>query len=128
MEAKGVPVNDEAKALIHLRQAAEGGLDTAQAELATWLANGRQVKRDPEEAFAWFTKAARQGNVLAQNRLARMYEQGFGVERDVVRAGAWHILARRAGFTDSAMDTRFAAMSDIDRKRALDVAKRLSGG
>lgn len=127
-DARGVTVNDEAKALVHLRFAAQGGLDTAQVELGTWLANGRVTDADPKEAFGWFARAASQGNVLAQNRLARMYATGFGVEKSDVLAGAWHILARRAGLADSEMDARFAAFSDIDQKRALEAAKRLEGG
>ncbi len=127
-EAKGVAANDDAKALVYLRKAAREGLDTAQLDLGTWLANGRATKADPREAFLWFARAAGQGNVLAQNRLARMYDAGFGVERNPVLAGAWHIMAKRAGLADTAMDRRFAAMSDIDRQRALEAAKRLGGG
>ena len=126
--ARGVAINDDAKALDYLRKAAQGGLDTAQLDLGTWLANGRSTTADPRAAFLWFARAAGQGNVLAQNRLARMYDAGFGVKRDPVLAGAWHIIAKRAGLADTAMDRRFAAMSDIDRERALETAKRLGGG
>jgi TPR repeat protein len=127
-EARGVTVNDEEKALVHLRAAAERGLDTAQVELGSWLANRTGEDADARQAFSWFARAASQGNVLAQNRLARMYAAGYGVQQSDVMAGAWHVLARRAGLADSAMDARFAALSDIDRKRALEAAKRLGGG
>lgn len=127
-EARGVAVNDEEKALVHLRAAAELGLDSAQVELGSWLANRPGEDGDAKQAFSWFARAASQGNVLAQNRLARMYAAGYGVEQNGVMAGAWHVLARRAGLADSAMDARFAALSDIDRKRALEAAKRLGGG
>ncbi len=127
-EAKGVATNDDAKALAYLQKAARGGLDTAQLDLGTWLANGRATKADPRAAFLWFARAAGQGNVVAQNRLARMYDAGFGVKRNPILAGAWHIMAKRAGLADTAMDRRFAALSDIDRERALEAAKRLGGG
>ena len=125
-EAKGVAVNDEAKALFHLREAARGGLDTAQAELGIWLANGRGAKKDEKAALGWFRRAAAKGNVVAQNRLARMHALGLGTARDMIKAGAWHVIARRAGFTDTDMDRRFDALSEIDKKRAIEAANQIT--
>ncbi len=125
-EAKGVQFNDDEKALKWLRLAAQGGLDTAQVELGIWLANGRAGPKDPKNAFRWFSRAAVRGNVIAQNRLARMHALGFGTKKNMILAGAWHIVSRRAGFSDSDMDRRFQSLSDIDKKRALETANRLS--
>lgn len=133
-EAKGVPFNDELKALNWLRASAKGGFDTAQVELGIWLANGRgtgtsdkpQGKKDPILARYWFAKAAAQGNVIAQNRLARLHAFGIGTKPDMITAGAWHILSRRAGFSDSELDRMFQAQSEIDKKRTLEAANQLS--
>lgn len=125
-EAKGVLVNDELLARKWLEKSARAGFDSAQVDLAIWLANGRGGKQDLEQALFWFGKAATGGNVVAQNRLARMYAFGTGVPADPIRAGAWHILARRAGFADTEMDRRFQSLSEINRKRALEAANQLA--
>ena len=125
-EARGVTYNDDKTAREWLQKSAQGGFDTAEVEYAIWLANGRGGKQDIKEARFWFLKAASKGNVIAQNRLAHIYANGAGVERDAIKASAWHILARRAGFSDSKMDRFFQALSEIDKKRAIEAANQLS--
>jgi len=82
--------------------------------------------RDEKSALNWFKRAAAQKNIVAQNRLARMYYYGVGTKADIVKAGAWHVLARRAGFSDSQMDQHFSKLKDIDKRRAIELANRLS--
>ncbi|MFD0915147.1 tetratricopeptide repeat protein [Pseudahrensia aquimaris] len=125
-EAQGVTVNNEVLARQWLSKAAQAGMPIAQLEYGIWLANGRGGAKDEKEALQWFGRAARQRNVVAQNRLARMYAFGIGTTPDVVKAGAWHVVARRAGHTDVQLDRRFADMSPLDRKRAIDLANRLT--
>lgn len=125
-EAKGVNVNDDVKAREWLMKAAKGGYDTAQVEMGIWTANGRGGPKDEKQALMWFSRAAARGNSIAQNRLARMYAFGVGTETDIIKAGAWHVVARRAGFSDSDMDRRFAALPEIDKKRAIELANRLA--
>lgn len=125
-EARGVPVNDDKKARDWLSKSAKSGYDTAQVELGIWLANGRGGEKNEKRALFWFGRAAAKGNVIAQNRLARMYSFGVGTNVDDVKAGAWHVMARRAGFSDSAMDRRFEALSKINKQRAIELANRLA--
>ncbi len=126
-EAKGINFNDDKKARVWMARAAENGFDTAQVEYAIWLINGRGGPVDKTRALYWFQRAAAQGNTIAQNRLSRMYAFGIGTKVDLVRAAAWHVVTRRAGFSDSEMDRTFAALENIDKKRALELANRLVG-
>jgi len=125
-EAQGVTVNDDKKAREWLAKSAKNGFDSAQVEYGIWLSNGRGGSRDEKSALNWFKRAAAQKNIVAQNRLARMYYYGVGTKADIVKAGAWHVLARRAGFSDSQMDQHFSKLKDIDKRRAIELANRLS--
>lgn len=125
-EAKGVPYSDDEQARDWLRKSALGGLDSAQVEYGVWLANGRGGKADKTKARFWFIRAAMQGNILAQNRLARIYAFADPKNPDLVRAGAWHIISRRAGLNDTDLDRLFQSLPDIDKKRAIEAANRLT--
>jgi localization factor PodJL len=80
-----------------LRAAAAAGDPAAQFELASRLADGRAMTRDPHAAFLWFDRAAAQGLVPAQYRLGGLYEKGVGVARDAPLAQAWYKKAADAG-------------------------------
>jgi len=80
-----------------LRAAAGAGDPPAQFELASRLADGRGVARDPHAAFLWFDRAAAQGLAPAQYRLGSFYEKGVGVTRDAALATAWYKKAAEAG-------------------------------
>ncbi|MEO1398426.1 MAG: tetratricopeptide repeat protein, partial [Pseudomonadota bacterium] len=125
-EARGVPHNDLEEAARWMTKAAQGGFDTAQVELAIWLASGKGVEKNEAAAFEWFSRAAISGNAIAQNRLAHMLVKGIGTRRDPIRAGAWHIISRRSGFNDSRMEVIFSRFKDIDKRRALEAANQLS--
>ena len=125
-DARGVASNDDKKARFWLEKSANNGFDSAQVELGIWNANGRGGVKSEQRALFWFARAAAKGNVIAQNRLARMYSFGIGTKADDVRAGAWHVVARRAGFSDSVMDRRFAVLSKINKQRAIELANRLT--
>lgn len=102
--------------------AAIGGFDTAQLELAIWMAIGKGGPKDEKAALNWFVLSSNQGNVIAQNRLARMHAFGLGTDRDLLKASAWHILARRAGKSDGELDEIFRNLSSKDQKRAIKIA------
>ncbi len=115
---------EDGKAQEWLLKAAKAGVDTAQVELAIWLANGTAGIKDEKNAFAWMSRAAFSGNIIARNRLAKMYAEGVGTRPDPVEAAKWHILAQRAGLNDSWLDDY---INSIDRKllaEALDKANR----
>jgi len=80
-----------------LRDAAAAGEPAAQYELASRLAEGRTVPRDPHAASQWFERAAQQGLAPAQYRLGALYEKGVGVTRDVAIAKSWYKKAADAG-------------------------------
>jgi localization factor PodJL len=80
-----------------LRAAAAAGDPAAQYELASRLADGRAMTRDPHAAFLWLDRAAAQGLAPAQYRLGSFYEKGVGVARDTVLATAWYKKAAEAG-------------------------------
>ena len=80
-----------------LRDAAAGGNPAAEFELATRLADGRGLTRDPRAASQWFERAAQQGLAPAQYRLGSMYEKGIGVARDATIARSWYKKAADAG-------------------------------
>ena len=80
-----------------LRAAAAAGDPAAQFELASRLADGRTMARDPHAAFLWFDRAAAQGLAPAQYRLGSFYEKGVGTARDAQLAMAWYKKAAEAG-------------------------------
>lgn len=122
----GMAAANEKEARQWLTRAALSNFGIAQVELGIWLANGRGGDARPKEALSWFERAAAKGNVVAQNRLARMHAWGVGTPVDPVRAGAWHVITKRQGFKDPEMDRRFEEYSEIDRKRAIELANRVS--
>ncbi len=119
---KGVLHKDIARARKWMTLAAINGYDSAQVELAIWMAIGKGGPKDEKAALSWFRMAAGQGNVIGQNRLARMYAFGIGVERNIVIASKWHILARRAGKNDRELEKLFRSLAVEDQKKAIKAA------
>ncbi len=85
----GTPV-DYAKAVDCFREAADKSDDWAQYNLGCRLLDGRGVGRDPDTAFALFTKAVAQGHMKSLNMLGRCYENGWGCVRDMAEAVRWY--------------------------------------
>lgn len=92
----GTPI-DYAKAVECYRDAAEKSHDWAQYNLGCRLLDGRDVGRDPDSAFAAFTKAVAQGHVKSLNMLGRCYENGWGCRQDVAEAALWYRRSAEAG-------------------------------
>lgn len=122
--AGGAPL-DNTKALAALLAAAKGGLDTAQLDLATALADGTLAPRDYKAAFVWMKAAAERGNIIAALRLAKLYYFGLGVEGDTVAAAAWYVKAKRAGLTDDALEDMLDGLTDEERATAISRANTL---
>ncbi len=78
-----VPADLPAGAPSALVRAAENGDGAAVYELASRLAEGRTMPREPALAAKLFEKAAQAGIAPAQFRLGNMYEKGIGVARDL---------------------------------------------
>ena len=87
MKRKGQgTTRDPQGAMQYLKEAADAGLPTAQADLADMLLNGEAGAPDPESAMQWLEAAAKAHHPIAEFRLAEIYERGQIVPRDVARA------------------------------------------
>jgi TPR repeat protein len=125
-EARGVLINDDAKARSWLMKSARNGYAKAQFELGVWLANGRGGKTDSAAALLWITRAASQGNVVAQNRLARIYAFSDDDKKNLIKAGTWHIVSQRSGYKDSELDRVIRSLPEVDINSAVEAANRVS--
>jgi TPR repeat protein len=81
--------NDDAKALLWFRKAADQGNANAQLNLGTMYLTGRGVPKDDAMALSWFRKAAEQGIASAQFQVGNSYLLGRGVARDEAMAMTW---------------------------------------
>jgi len=87
MKRKGQgTTRDPQGAMQYLKEAADAGLPTAQADLADMLLNGEAGAPDPVSAMQWLEAAAKAHHPIAEFRLAEIYERGQIVPRDVARA------------------------------------------
>ena len=87
---------DYATALREFREAADGGLDLAQYNLAIMYFTGRGVDQDYEEAFRWTLAAAEQGHLNAQFNLGALYYTGAGTAVDLKQSFEWYLKAAEA--------------------------------
>jgi len=76
---------------------AEGGDPEAMTNIGVLYNLGLGVKRDDQEAAAWYGKAAQLGFALAQFDLANLYYDGQGVDRDRKQAARWYTAAAKGG-------------------------------
>lgn len=123
---KGFPEME--KAQNWMLKAAKAGIDTAQVELAIWLANGKAGIKEPEIAFKWMKRAAIGGNVIGQNRIAKMLMQGVGTKVNVIEGAKWHFIARRAGLNDQWLDEIIGSLKEAELAKALQGANRWPAG
>ena len=65
-----------------LQKAAKSGQPAAQFYLATHYQQGRDVAKDPKQAFTWFKAAADQGITAAQLNVGRMLVDGTGTSKN----------------------------------------------
>jgi len=84
---------DTAKAIKHLRIAADVGHAEAQFALAVECDNAEDGHADPETAARYFKLAADRGHVDAQFNAAICYETGSGVDADPAMAAHYYKLA-----------------------------------
>lgn len=125
-QLKGYPEME--KAQNWMLKAAKAGIDTAQVELAIWLANGKAGIKEPEIAFQWMKRAAMGGNVIGQNRIAKMLVQGVGTKVDIIEGVKWHFIARRAGLNDQWLDEITSTLDQDQLSKALRAANRWPAG
>lgn len=99
-----------------LAAAAGAGQANAQFELASRLADGRGMARDPEQARQWFEKAALQKLAPAEFRLGAINERGIGVERDLKRAHDFYLRAANAGNVRAMHNLAVLSAEGVDGK------------
>ena len=83
--------------IAQLQQAAQSGQAVAQFFLGNHYKVGQGVRRDLDQAFAWFKKAADQGIPSAQLNVGQMYASGLGVRKDLNAAKNYFMKAARMG-------------------------------
>lgn len=72
---------------------AQAGDANSQYTLGVMYNIGRNISKDSNEAFKWFSKAAEQGNAKAQYELGQMYENGSAAAQDYNLAFQWYAKA-----------------------------------
>lgn len=120
----GLPQEKRDAAKDWLLRAAKAGYDTAEFDMAVWLINGIEFKKNYEEGFNWMLRAAATGNVAAQNKLAYLYIQGIGTKQDMNEAAKWYVLSRRAGREDSKLEQYYQGLTEQQQKAAIEAANR----
>ena len=90
-------IEQEEKAVVFLKPAAEQGNVKAQAYLALCYYLGKGVDKNDTEAARWFKAAAENGDVVAQEYLAKCYVRGLGVEQSYSNGAKWFRKAAEQG-------------------------------
>lgn len=98
---QGTP-RDPQGALEYLKEAADAGLPTAEADLADMYLRGEAGPPEPESALPWLEAAAKANHPIAEFQLAELYERGKVVARDVARAEALYAAAAERGVPHAA--------------------------
>jgi TPR repeat protein len=93
---------DPQGAMQYLKEAADAGLPTAEADLADMYLKGEAGAPDPESALPWLEAAAKANHPMAQFQLAELYERGQVVPRDVAKAEELYAEAAARGVPHAA--------------------------
>ena len=126
-EGTGVP-KDVDKAVRLLQAASLAGNVDAEVEYAIALFNGTGTPKNEAAAVALLRKAARQNSPIAQNRLARVLVSGLGAPVDKIEGLKWHVVAKTAGKGDPSLDEALAGLSEEDRAKVQEAARKWLGG
>jgi TPR repeat protein len=98
---QGTP-RDPQGAMEYLKEAADAGLPTAEADLADMYLKGEAGPPDPESAVPWLEAAAKANHPVAEFQLAEIYERGKVVARDVAKAEELYAAAAARGVPHAA--------------------------
>jgi localization factor PodJL len=107
-----------------MQDAVRRGEPGAVHELASRLADGRGLARDPALAARLFERAAQAGYAPAQFRLGNLFEKGTGVGRDVALARYWYEQAAEGGNTRAMHNLAVILAEGIDGRPDYAVALR----
>ena len=73
--------------------AAEAGDAKAQYLVGQIYAQGTGVKKDPKQAYEWYTKSANQGYGASRYEIGKMFADGKPVRQNYYTAAKWYRLA-----------------------------------
>lgn len=93
---------DPQGAMEYLKEAADAGLPTAEADLADMYLKGEAGAPDPQAALPWLEAAAKANHPVAQFQLAELYERGKVTPRDVSKAETLYAAAAARGVPHAA--------------------------
>ncbi|MBV8800207.1 MAG: sel1 repeat family protein [Alphaproteobacteria bacterium] len=93
---------DPQGAMEYLKEAADAGLPTAEADLGEMYLYGEAGPPDPQSALPWLEAAAAAHHPTAQFLLAEIYERGQAVPRDVQKAEKLYAEAAARGVPHAA--------------------------
>ncbi len=102
--------------------AAVAGDPGASYEIATRLAEGRNVPVDLPASAAWFDRAARGGLAPALFRLGSMYEKGLGVTKDLQEARRLYLAAADKGHAKAMHNLAVLYAEGLDGKPDFSIA------
>ncbi len=104
-----------------LRERAEGGEVSAQAELGRRYYVGEGVRQDDAEAVRWTRLAAEQGHAPAQYSLGLLHYRGRGVAGDDRAAARWYRAAAEQGHApaQAALSSLYAYGAGVDEDPVL---------
>jgi len=88
---------DNSVSIETIRDAAKKGDAKAQYALGHRYLFGKDVAKDPSQAFLWFHKSADQGHARAQAFLGNAYNYGNGANKDEAEAVKWYLKAANQG-------------------------------
>jgi len=89
------------------KQAADGGVTEADAQVGLAYATGNGVTADPAQMIAWYRKGAQAGDPPAERLLGEALRFGIGVDRDVPQAISW---LTKASDRDAEAEAQLAAI------------------
>jgi uncharacterized protein len=92
-------------------RAAEGGLPTAQADLADMLIKGEAGPPDPERALPLLEAAAAANHPIAEYELGQFYETGEQVPKDLTKARSLYAAAASHGMKEA--EARLAQLGPV---------------
>lgn len=98
LRGDGVPRNIEKAIELYNDCAQNGKLSFAMNELGSLYKKGREVPKDLNKAFYWYSKSVEQGDPIGMFYLGTMYKAGEGVIQDFSKAFEYFMMSAEKGF------------------------------
>lgn len=89
------------------KQAADGGVTEADADIGMAYATGSGVNADPAQMLAWYRKGAAANDARSERLLGEALRYGIGAGRDIPQAISW---LNKAAASDAEAEAQLAAI------------------